>query len=46
MKSGWFDGIDIENLTFQQQSFARQYNPDTLEQPDLGVTSLCRAKLA
>ncbi|MGZ8152708.1 MAG: DEAD/DEAH box helicase [Methylovulum sp.] len=33
----WWESLVIEKLTFQQQSFARQYNPDSLEQLDLSA---------
>ncbi len=33
----WWKSLVIEKLTFQQQSFARQYNPDSLEQLDLAA---------
>jgi hypothetical protein len=31
----WRESLIIKKLTFQQQFFARQYNPDSLEQLDL-----------
>ena len=33
----WWKSLVIEKLTFQQQAFARQYSPDTLEQLDLAA---------
>jgi ERCC4-related helicase len=33
----WWKSLVIEKLTFQQQSFARQYNPDGLEKLDLAA---------
>ena len=33
----WWKSLVIEKLTFQQQSFAKQYNPYSLEQLDLAA---------
>ena len=33
----WWKSLVIEKLTFQQQSFTKQYNPDSLEQLDLAT---------
>ena len=33
----WWKSLVIEELTFQQQSFAREYTPDSLEQLDLAT---------
>lgn len=33
----WWKSLVIEKLTFQQQSFARRYSPDALEQLDLAA---------
>ena len=37
ISTSWWTLLVIEKLTFQQQSFARQYSPDTLEQLDLAA---------
>ena len=37
ISSAWWKSLVIEKLSFQQQSFAKQYNPDVLEQLDLAA---------
>ena len=40
ISSSWWTSLVIEKLTFQQQYFARQYNPNSLEQIDLAALLL------